>query len=136
LRTPRTSGGLGPPVAAALALLLAGCGGDSSSSTTPVADPSTVVVIQNETLVPFSSNSCHVRGTAQNITADKTVDLKMQWQALDESGKVIGTTGLTVSDMAPGEVRTFEASGFIKDRLIPCSSISTFQRSATTAAVH
>lgn len=134
-RPPWTPGGLGRPLATALALLLAGCGGSSSPTTASVDDPATVVSIQNETLLPVSSRSCHVRGTVENITPDRTVDLTMHWQALDSSGNVIGRTALTVSGLLPGEVRTFEASGFFKNGLIPCSSISTFERSATTARV-
>lgn len=116
---------------AALALL-AGCGG--SSSTAPIIDPATTVVISGEILVPAANDICHVRGTIQNITPDRTFNVVLHWQALDSAGKIFGSVSLEVNGLKPGETRTFESTGFIEgDKgLFPCSRISTFQRNQTT----
>ena len=121
-----------PPLAAILAaLLLAGCG---SSSNTPTIDPSTVLLISGETLVPIPPRTCHVKGTIQN-TSFQALNVFMQWQALDVDGVlVVGTVSLNVNDIKPGETRPFETTGFINgdQGLFPCSRIITFVRNQTT----
>ncbi len=112
-------------LAGALALgLLAGCGG--SGSKPPTLPTDTSIALSGETLVPASGGLCDLKGVIQNLSVVQ-VNAVLQWQALDATGKELGTTSLTISDLNPGETRPFLATGFVSsDSLVACSKIVTF----------
>ncbi len=115
-----------------LAGFLAGCGDDSSAPPT-VPSGSGTVVVQSESLVAVSRDACHVQGVVANVSDSSTFDVTLRWRALDASDKVLGTTRATISRLAPGEQRAYDATGFASNStgLIPCSAIARFERTDT-----
>jgi hypothetical protein len=108
---------------------LAGCGGGTSSTTVSSLEG---ITITGETLLPVSSQICHIQGTVVNATPNVTVDILMRWQAFDTADQALGTTGFRVTGLTPGTSQAFESTGFASsNRLIGCSEIARVERIET-----
>lgn len=119
-------------MAGLVVVLLAACGGGGSAPPT-VPEGAATVVVQSESLVAVSRDSCHVQGVLVNTSDSLTFDVTLRWQALDASDRVLGTTRADVSRLAPGESRAYDATGFASNSqgLVRCSAIARFERLQT-----
>src|SRR5581483_8015195 len=101
-------------------VLAAGCGGGGGSTpTVPEGEPT--VSIDGERLVPVR-DACHVQGTVTNLNPTRRLDVTLRYQAVDAAEKLLGTTRTDLTGLAPGEQRSFNATGFAANGrgLVPC----------------
>ena len=118
-------------VALSAVVTLAACGGGGGDSTP--TEPGAGVVVESEALLPIlPQDFCHVKGTVRSTAVTTTLRVFLRWEALDAAGKVIGRTSVVIERLAPGASLGFKATGFLGDKLIPCSAIDSFKRIETT----
>jgi hypothetical protein len=119
-------------LALGLAVGLASCGDDEGTTPTLPEGQGTVVV-ESEFLVPFDNDACHVQGTVLNTSDFLSFDVAIRFQSIDANERVTGTTRANVSNLLPGERRTYNATGFAANEvgLIPCREIARFERIQT-----
>jgi hypothetical protein len=113
----------GPLLVSALGMM-AGCGG-SSPSTPDLKDfPPGSVVVEQESLVIVSPNSCAVRAVVRNTLQVLIRIVNVNYEGFKADGTHAGFATIFLS-LGPGESAQKQA-GFAPDQ--PCSSIARFER--------